>query len=125
MRINDIKSQITSGNVEIEDLLKCVLAINSSEIEAYSTLLKENKFVTVHRMAKLLKKSRPTAQRLLQNLISKGLALRKEILIDRGGRHYGYKAIPREQVKERIREALSQWYTSALKGLDESLEEIS
>lgn len=124
MKIEDIKSQITSGIVDFEDLLKCVIALSASEIEAYNTLLKEGSFITVYKMAKLMKKSRPTAQRLLQNLASKGLALRKETLIDRGGRQYYYKAIPRQQVKERIRQALTKWYSSALKRLEESREEI-
>lgn len=124
MKIEDIKSQITSGTVDFEDLLKRVIALSASEIETYNTLLKGGNFITVHKMAKLLKKSRPTAQRLLQNLASKGLALRKEMLIDRGGRQYYYKATPRQQIKERIRQALTLRYNNALKRLEEPREEV-
>jgi len=70
-------------------------------------------------MARKLRKSRATAQRLLQDLVSKGLAIRAESFIGRGGYLYEYRAVPPEKVKEAMKRIIDEWYEKMVKYLEE------
>jgi predicted transcriptional regulator len=72
----------------------------------------------VTNVAERIVKSRPTAQRLLQNLVDKGLAHREENLIGRGGYQYMYSAVPPEIMKLAVKESLERWYQRMLRELD-------
>jgi predicted transcriptional regulator len=107
-------------------IMRCALGVRTTEIEAYCTLVTAGPS-TVQDVAEGLGKSRSTAQRLLQNLAEKGLAVREERLIGLGGYQYVYSAVPPETMKAAIKETLRQWYermVSELDGLPEKLEEM-
>jgi predicted transcriptional regulator len=70
-------------------------------------------------VAERLGKSRPTAQRLLHNLVDKGLAIREENLIGLGGYQYVYSAVPPEIMKLAVKESLDRWYQRMLRELDD------
>jgi len=99
-------------------VVKCTLGLRAAELEAYLVLARQES-VTAQEMSALIGRSRPTAQRLLQVLVSKGLATRQESLIGRGGYIYRYQAVPPERVKMLVREMLEKWYSRMLTYLDE------
>jgi predicted transcriptional regulator len=72
----------------------------------------------------MLGKSRSTSQRLLQNLVEKGLATREEELIGLGGYKYVYKPVPPERLKWTIQMNLDQWYNKMQTELESFPEKI-
>jgi predicted transcriptional regulator len=71
-----------------------------------------------------MNKSRSTAQRLLQNLVEKGLATREEQLIGLGGYKYVYRAVSSQRLKEVVANTLEKWYSRMLSELEDLPEKI-
>ena len=126
MSLKDLQSIITAPTVGADAIMRCALGVRTSEIEAYCALIASGP-TSVLEVAQSLGKSRPTAQRLLQNLVEKGLAVREERLIGLGGYLYVYIPVPPESMKATIEETLELWYRrmlSELERLPEKLEEM-
>lgn len=109
MSLIDIMNILTAEEVTPQDLLKCALGIKRTEIQAYCVLVNKGP-ITIQEATDFLGKSRSTAQRLLQNLVEKGLATREEELIGLGGYKYVYKPVPPERLRWTISMNLEQWY---------------
>lgn len=104
-----MRSQALSQRIGFRDLAKCALGVQEAELRAYLMLLKGGP-LTVQQVAKGMRRSRPTAQRILNNLVAKGLAARSESILRGGGRLYSYEAVPLERVKAMIRAIVDEWY---------------
>jgi predicted transcriptional regulator len=109
MSLIDIQNIINAQYISPQELIKCALGIKPTEIHAYCVLVNKGP-VTIQEAAEYLGKSRSTAQRLLQNILEKGLATREEELIGLGGYKYVYKPIPPERLREIISKNLDFWY---------------
>ncbi|UCD44401.1 MAG: helix-turn-helix domain-containing protein [Candidatus Bathyarchaeota archaeon] len=118
MSLKDLQSLITTPQMGADAIMKCALGVRTTEMEAYCTLVTGGP-ATVQDVAERLGKSRPTAQRLLQNLVDKGLASREERLIGLGGYQYIYSPVPPEAMKVAVRETLDRWYRRMLNELDD------
>ncbi len=114
---------MSSPKIRADELMKCALALRGVEIEAYRTLLGMGKSCVAD-VAERLGKSRPTAQRLLQDLVSKGLATRTEDLIGRGGYIYQYEVVPPERVKQQMVGILNEWHRKMQRFLEDFPSEI-
>jgi len=126
MSLRELQSLITTPTIGADAIMRCALGVRTTEIEAYCTLVTAGPS-TVQDVAEGLGKSRSTAQRLLQNLAEKGLAVREERLIGLGGYQYVYSAVPPETMRAAIKETLRQWYERMISELDrlpEKLEEM-
>jgi predicted transcriptional regulator len=123
MSLREIQSLINAPEIGPEELIKCALGIKTTEIKAYCLLVNMGP-VTIQDAQERLSKSRSTAQRLLQNLVEKGLATREEELIGLGGYKYAYRAVPPERLEESIRGTLDKWYERMLEELDGLPERI-
>ena len=109
MSIIDIMNLLNRDQLTPQEIIKCTLGIKSTEIQAYCLLANKGP-ITIQEATELLGKSRSTSQRLLQNLVEKGLATREEELIGLGGYKYVYKPVPPERLKWTIQMNLDQWY---------------
>jgi len=126
MSLKDLQSLITTPQMGADAIMKCALGVRATEVEAYCALAMSGP-TTVQEIADLLGKSRSTAQRLLQNLVDKGLASREEKLIGLGGYQYHYVAVSPERMKKAVKRTLDLWYERMLKeldGLPDKLEEM-
>jgi predicted transcriptional regulator len=126
MSLREIQSLINAPEIGPEELIRCALGVKTTEIRAYCLLVNMGP-VTIQDATERLSKSRSTAQRLLQNLVEKGLATREEELIGLGGYKYVYRAVPPERLKESIRGTLDRWYKrmlGELEGLPERIKEM-
>jgi predicted transcriptional regulator len=117
MVLEEMRSHLAATRIELKDLARCALGLQEVELSAYLTLLKSGP-MTVKDLAKKTRRSRPTAQRILGNLVSKGLAHRRERIIDRGGYFFIYEATPTERVKKLIRDIVEEWYRKMEEALD-------
>ena len=106
-----------------DEIMRCALGVRNTEIEAYCAIVSGGAS-TVQEVAERLGKSRSTAQRLLQNLVEKGLARRKEHLIGLGGYQYVYNPVPPEGMKEAVKEVLERWYERMLQELENLPEKL-
>jgi predicted transcriptional regulator len=118
MSLKEIQSLLNMPILGPNELLKCALGIKTPEIQAYCLLVNKGP-ISIQEATNDLNKSRSTAQRLLQNLVEKGLATREEQLIGLGGYRFVYRAVPPEILKETIEEILQKWYHKMLRELDE------
>jgi len=124
MSLKEIQSILNAPEIGPEELIKCALGIKTTEIQAYCVLVNQGP-VTIQDATERLSKSRSTAQRLLQNLVEKGLATREEELIGLGGYKYVYRAVPPERLKESIRDTLDRWYRRMMDELDDLPQKIT
>lgn len=126
MSLKDLQSLISTPTMKADAIMRCALSVRTTEIETYCTLMIGGP-ASVRDVADNLGKSRSTAQRLLLNLVEKGLAVREESLIGLGGYQYVYRAVPPERMKEAIMKNLEHWYGQMIKELNnlpEKLEEM-
>ena len=123
MSLIDIMNILNTEELTPQEIIKCALGIKRTEIEAYCILVNKGP-ITIQEATDVLGKSRSTAQRLLQNLVEKGLATREEELIGLGGYKYVYKPIPPERLKETISKNLESWYQKMKKELEDFPEKI-
>jgi predicted transcriptional regulator len=124
MSLKEIQSILNSPEVGPEELIKCALGVKTTEIRAYCLLVNQGP-VNIQEATDILSKSRSTAQRLLQNLVEKGLATREEELIGLGGYKYVYRAVPPERLTESIRDTLDRWHRRMLDELDDLPRKIA
>ncbi len=89
--------------------MQCLLDLRPIEIDAYFALKEGSK--DVMDLAESINRNRSSAQRILQNLVSKGLAYRKSLSKDEGGYYYLYYASSEEGLKRKMRENLEDMYT--------------
>ena len=123
MSLIDILNLLNRDQLSPQEIIKCTLGIKSTEIQAYCILANKGP-VTIQEATQILGKSRSTAQRLLQNLVEKGLATRQEELIGLGGYKYVYKPVPPERIKWTIQMNLDQWYNKMQTELESFPEKI-
>ena len=124
MSLREIQSILNAPEIGPEELIKCALGIKTTEIQAYCALVNTGP-LTIQDATEMLSKSRSTSQRLLQNLVEKGLATREEELIGLGGYKYIYRAVPPERLKDSIRETLDRWYMRMTSELDDLPQRIA
>ena len=117
MSLKELQSLITTPDMGADEIMRCALGIRTTEMEAYCAIVSAGAS-TVQEVAERLGKSRSTAQRLLLNLVEKGLAAREERLIGLGGYQYVYRAVPPDRMRAAIEENLKLWYERMLSELD-------
>ena len=102
-----------SSVTDLRELAKCALGLQDVELQVYLALLRKGR-LTVKELAAELRRSRPTIQRAVKNLVNRGLATRREGIINRGGYYYIYEAAPPEKMKRFIKAKLEEYYSKIL-----------
>lgn len=124
MSLREIHNILNAQQIGPEELMRCALGIKTTEIRVYCLLVNKGP-ITIQEATEFMGKSRSTAQRLLQNLVEKGLAIRDEELIGLGGYKFIYKPVPPEMLKVSIKDALDRWYNKMISELDDLPEKIA
>ncbi len=124
MSLREIQNILNAQSIGPEELMRCALGIKTTEIRAYCILVNKGP-ITIQEATEYMKKSRSTAQRLLQNLVEKGLAIRNEELIGLGGYKFIYRPVPPEMLKASIKDSLDRWYKKMIEELDDLPEKIA
>jgi predicted transcriptional regulator len=115
MNMFEARSIACSDDVNVEQVMQCLLGLRELEIEVYYSLLE--KPGTPGEVAKSVKRSRSLVQRSLQNLVGFGMAHRKSMRRARG-RAFEYSAVPKEEAKKMMRKALKDWSKSVEASID-------
>ena len=123
MSLVDLMNLINKDQLSPQEIIQCTLGIKRTEIQAYCLLANKGP-ITIQEATEMLRKSRSTSQRLLQNLVEKGLASREEELIGLGGYKYVYKPVAPEKLKWTIQMNIEQWYNKMQTELESFPEKI-
>jgi predicted transcriptional regulator len=122
--LKSLTNFIASDKPDAEDVLMCVLGLRRIEVKAYFELLKLGS-ADVKTVSKTLKRSRPTTQRVLQDLVLKGLATRKQIVIGKGGYRYEYQPIPVNKLTEKVETKLKDLSAKMIQSINELYQKIA
>ncbi len=109
MDMKEVFQHLSMPDLNISCLASCTLGLKEYELEAYLTILKKGA-MTVSELAENINKSRPSTQRILGQLLAKGLVYRKRTVFLKGGYVYYYNAIPAEKFREKMLKNLEEWY---------------
>ncbi|WP_290902832.1 helix-turn-helix domain-containing protein [Ferroglobus sp.] len=112
--------ELFEGEPSFQHILRCVLRLTPSEIEVYLALHKHPN-LGVDELAEIMGKDRSGVYRSLQSLMEKGLVRREYRILKHGGYKYLYIPIPIEELKEKLRSELENWF----KKLNEIVEKFS
>ncbi|ADC64349.1 transcriptional regulator, TrmB [Ferroglobus placidus DSM 10642] len=112
--------ELFEGEPSFQHILRCVLKLTPSEIEVYLSLHRHPN-LGVDELAEIMGKDRSGVYRSLQSLMEKGLVKREYRILKHGGYKYLYIPIPIEELKEKLRSELENWF----KKLNEIVEKFS
>jgi len=99
--------------MSLDDLIRCGFNLSKSFYELLSFMLSSNKKFSVRELAKHLGKERSSVQKLLKELLLKGVVKRAQVNLSTGGYSYVYAAVDKEYLKKRLLDNLKRWTLSA------------
>ncbi len=103
---------------EIKELLRVLYNLSGSETQVMYYLCDNE--ARASEIADDLGKDRSTIQRYLSKLRSTGLIERESVVQDgKRGRYYVYTVPDKEEMKEEVRQRMSEWEEEKLEVLDE------
>jgi len=107
MHLEKIRAWLKLEELSSEEILAALFELTETEAQAYFTLLR--KPMSVQDLCTKTRKDRTTAQRVLQKLVSHGLAHRIVEKKRGGGINYIYKPIPLLDLKDKMLGMVDSW----------------
>jgi len=107
MHLEKIQAWLKLEETSPEEMLAALFELNETESKAYFALLR--KPMSVQELCNKMRKDRTTAQRVLQDLVNKGLAHRIVEKKKGGGINYIYKPISLSDTKEKMDKMVDSW----------------
>ncbi len=104
-------AKILAGNGTCKDVLKCLFGLGEFEMIVYKGLCKTGPS-RADELSPFLKKDKSTVYRALQKLVGAGLVIKQTETLKRGGHFHKYSAVPPEQVSEKIKACIDEWFNS-------------
>ena len=104
--------------IKQEELFRCSFELNKTDYNILIYLLKTDKFFTVSALAESMKLERTTVQKAVKNLLRKKLIKRRKKNLDKGGYIYMYKINDKNEIKERMKKIVHEWYKKVKQALD-------
>jgi predicted transcriptional regulator len=92
-----------------QDLVQCAFSLNEFEVEVFNRL-NEGGAKRADDLADLMGKDRSTVYRALQKLMTCGMCFRETKSMERGGYFHMYRAISRDELKEKLERCVEDWY---------------
>ena len=100
-----------------DDILQCVLSLNSMEVASYKLLVKKGP-MKAEELGALLGKDRSTAYRCLKRLILCGLCTKEPHHMERGGHYHVYTAVAPLTVKAKLKDYTDNWYQNMCEAIE-------
>jgi predicted transcriptional regulator len=124
MESKEIFQHMVMPELNVSCMALCTLGLQEYEFQTYITLLR-NGPMSVNELKDKIQKSRPSAQRIVSHLLSKGLVYRKRDILFNGGYIYVYHAISIDKFKEKMKNNLEEWYNKSIEvinSIDDKLD---
>ncbi len=116
VRALELRNILCNIEPDMNFIVQCLLGLRDLEYNIYLSLLE--KPGTPEELSERLKKSRSLIQRALQNLMAVGIVYRKP-LVRYKGRAYEYYAVPKKEVKRKLRSLFKKWAKRIEEAIDE------
>ncbi len=113
----DIMIDFACKDIETEELIRCSFQISRTDYRILRKLLESDEMET-REIAVEMGIDRTTAHKSLKNLRKRKLITRKQYNIPTGGYKYFYRAKNKDRIKERIRNLIENWSSSAKESLE-------
>jgi predicted transcriptional regulator len=94
---------------DCKDLVQCAFSLNEFEVEVFNRLTDAGA-KRADDLADLMGKDRSTIYRALQKLMTCGMCFRETKSIERGGYYHVYRAISRDELKQKLERCVDDWY---------------
>jgi|AntAceMinimDraft_10_1070366.scaffolds.fasta_scaffold83625_3 predicted transcriptional regulator len=106
-------------NILIKDLIQCALGLNKTAYNVLMFLLKQKNPRQIKEMSKEINLKRCSIQKAIQNLYKKGLIIKSQKNLEKGGYTYFYQSIQKKEIKEKIKQTLDSWVSNADKQINQ------
>jgi predicted transcriptional regulator len=104
-----IPEKILHSVSDCKDLVQCAFSLNEFEVEVFNRLT-DTGAKRADELADLMAKDRSTVYRALQKLMTCGMCFRETKSIERGGYYHIYRAISRDELKQKLERCVDDWY---------------
>jgi len=92
-----------------QDLVQCAFNLNEFEVKVYNELSKKGP-TRADDLADHIGKDRSTVYRALQKMMVCGMCFRETRSLPRGGYYHIYRAISKDELKEKLQGCVDDWY---------------
>jgi len=100
-------------NILIKDLIQCALGLNKTGYNVFMYLLKQKESKRIKEISEQINLKRCSVQKAIQNLNKKGLIIKSQKNLEKGGYTYFYQSINKKEIKEKIKQILNSWVSNA------------
>ncbi len=101
--------------IEKKDLIKCSFELNKTEYNVLIFLLNAKELLNVSEIAHKMDLERTTVQKAVKNLVDKNLVRKLQKNLEKGGYMYLYKANEKNEIKQKMKKIIHNWYLVAEK----------
>jgi len=96
--------------IELKEVIKCGLGLSKADIKIMKTMMENNiKWFTSEMLAKKLNLNLSTIQRSLKRMHEKGIIIRRQNNLDRGGYTYMYQIKSKKELIQIINSVVQNW----------------
>lgn len=93
-----------------QDLVQCAFSLNEFEVLVYNKLVSSGP-MRADDLADMIGRDRSTVYRALQKMMTCGMTFRETKSIERGGYYHVYRAINRDELKQKLESCVENWYS--------------
>ncbi len=94
---------------ELSQIIKCVFGMTRMELDIFYFFLQQNEEISAKVIAQKKKLDITTVQKALKKFTDKGLLVRRQINLDKGGFSYVYQLKSRVEIQRIISKTLTNW----------------
>ena len=106
-------------SINKEDLIRCSLNLNKTEYKILDFLFRNGQRMTTIGISGRMGLERTTVQKGMKNLMRKRIVTRKKENLKEGGYVFFYELNDKKNIKDEIKNTISDWYKSAIKKVEE------
>ncbi|MFA5860144.1 MAG: helix-turn-helix domain-containing protein [Candidatus Thermoplasmatota archaeon] len=99
------------------DVIQCAFDLGGQDVRVYEAVNNLGAART-EEIAKILGKDASVVYRSLQRLVLCSVLVKTKRILDEGGYYYAYEAVPKAQVKRKLKACVEDWRKQMLTAID-------
>lgn len=109
--------KLQSGRLSCADVVQCAFNLGEQDVRAYEAVNNLGRART-EEVAAALGRDASVVYRSLQRLVSCGIVTKSKSSMAEGGYYFVYEALPKREVKARLRACVDDWYRQMGRAID-------
>lgn len=106
--------------IDIEEVIKCSLGLTKAELLIMKTTMKQNEEADSQKIAQQTNLDLSTVQKAVKKLHEKGILIKDQKNLEKGGYIFLYRRNSKEQIRSKIKEIVRNWF----KEVENEIEKI-